>query len=35
MVDELIQREIPPQKDCEEYPTWGRPSSAYHYIWEK
>ena len=35
MADELIQREIPPQKDCEEYPAdWGRPSSAYHYIWK-
>ena len=32
---ELIQRNIPPQKDCEEYPAnWGRPSSAYHYIWK-
>jgi len=35
MADELIQRNIPPQKDCEEYPAnWGRPSSAYHYIWK-
>lgn len=34
MADELIQREIPPQKDCEEYPTWGRPSSSYHYIFK-
>ena len=35
MADEFIQRDIPPQKDCEEYPAnWGRPSSAYHYIWK-
>ena len=31
---EFIQRNIPPQKDCEEYPTWGRPSSSYHYIFK-
>ena len=34
MADELIQRTIPPQKDCEEHPVWGRPSSSYHYIWK-
>ena len=34
MADELIQRTIPPQKDCEEHPTWGRASSSYHYIWK-
>ncbi len=34
MADELIQRTIPPQKDCAEYPTWGNPSSSYHYIFK-
>ena len=35
MADELIQRTIPPQRDCEEHPAnWGRPSSSYHYIWK-
>ena len=34
MADELIQRTIPPQRDCEEHPVWGRPSSSYHYIWK-
>ena len=31
---ELIQRTIPPQKDCGEHPVWGRASSSYHYIWK-
>ena len=34
MADELIQRNIPPRRDCEEHPTWGRASSSYHYIWK-
>ena len=34
MADEFIERNIPPQKDCEEHPTWGRPSSAYQYIFK-
>ena len=36
MVDrpELIQRTIPPQKDCGEHPSLGRASSSYHYIWK-
>ena len=35
MADELIQRTIPPQRDCEEHPAnWGRPSSSYHDIWK-
>ena len=31
---ELIQRTIPPQKDCGEHPVWGNASNAYHYIWK-
>ena len=32
---ELEERVVEPQKDCEEHPAnWGRPSSAYHYIWK-
>ena len=31
---ELIEREIPPQKDCGEYPTWGSASPSYHYIFK-
>ena len=32
---ELEERVVEPRKDCEEHPAnWGRPSSAYHYIWK-
>ena len=32
---EFVQRDIPPQKDCDEYPTWGpNGSTSYHYIWK-
>ena len=35
MAGEFVEREIPPQKDCGEYPTWGpNGSAAYHYIWK-
>ena len=34
MPDEFIEREIPPQKDCGEYPTWGSGSPSYHYIFK-
>ena len=34
MADEFIQREIPPQKDCGEYETWGNGSPSYHYIFK-
>ena len=29
-----VQRDIPPQKDCNEYPTWGQASPSYHYIFK-
>ena len=31
---ELIERNIPPRKDCGEYEVWGQASSSYHYIWK-
>ena len=31
---ELVEREIPPQKDCNEYETWGNASPSYHYIFK-
>ena len=34
MAGEFIEREIPPQKDCGEYPTWGSGSPSYHYIFK-
>ncbi len=35
MAGEFVQRDIPPQEDCNEYPTWGpNGSTAYHYIWK-
>ena len=35
MAGEFVQRTIPPQRDCGEYPAdWGRPSPSYHYIWK-
>ena len=35
MAGEFVQRTIPPQKDCGEYPAdWGTPSPSYHYIWK-
>jgi hypothetical protein len=35
MAGEFVEREIPPQKDCGEYPTFGpNGSAAYHYIWK-
>ena len=35
MAGEFVQRTIPPQRDCGEYPTWGpNGSAAYHYIWK-
>ena len=34
MAGEFIEREIPPQKDCNEYETWGNGSPSYHYIFK-
>ena len=34
MPDEFIEREIPPQKDCGEYPVFGNGSPSYHYIFK-
>ena len=34
MADEFVQRSIPPQKDCGDHPTWGRPSPSYYYIFK-
>ena len=34
MAGEFVEREIPPQKDCSEYPTWGSGSPSYHYIFK-
>ena len=34
MAGEFVEREIPPQKDCGEYPTWGSASPSYHYIFK-
>ena len=34
MAGEFVQRDIPPQKDCNEYPTWGSGSPSYHYIFK-
>ena len=34
MAGEFVQRDIPPQKDCNEYPTWGQASPSYHYIFK-
>lgn len=34
MAGEFIQRDIPPQRDCSEYPTWGQASPSYHYIFK-
>ena len=34
MAGEFIEREIPPRKDCGEYPTWGSGSPSYHYIFK-
>ena len=34
MAGEFVQRDIPPQKDCNEYPTWGSASPSYHYIFK-
>jgi hypothetical protein len=34
MAEEFVQQDIPPQKDCGEYPTWGSASSSYHYIFK-
>ena len=34
MPDEFIEREIPPQKDCGEYPVFGNASPSYHYIFK-
>ena len=31
---ELVEREIPPQKDCGEYPVFGNASPSYHYIFK-
>ena len=34
MAGEFIEREIPPQKDCEKKPgSWGRPMTDLEYIW--
>ena len=34
MAGEFVQRDIPPQKDCREHPTFGNASAAYHYIFK-
>ena len=34
MAGEFVEREIPTQKDCGEYPTWGSASPSYHYIFK-
>ena len=36
MAGEFVQRTIPPQKDCGEYPAdWGQWfTTSYHYIWK-
>ena len=34
MADELIQRTIPPQKDCGDHATWGEKSTGYYYIFK-
>lgn len=34
MADEFIQRNIPPGKDCNDYPTWGSGSPRYDYIFK-
>ena len=34
MAGEFIEREIPPQRDCNEYETWGNASPSYHYIFK-
>ena len=34
MADEFVERNIPPQKDCEKRPgSWGRPMTDLEYIW--
>ena len=34
MAGEFIQRDIPPQRDCGEYPVFGNASPSYHYIYK-
>ena len=34
MADEFVQRDIPPGKDCSEYPAFGQGSPSYHYIFK-
>ena len=34
MAGEFVEREIPPQKDCNEYPVFGNASPSYHYIFK-
>ena len=35
MAGEFIERNIPPRKDCGQYPAdWGTPSTLYHHIWK-
>ena len=35
MAGEFVQRTIPPQRDCGEYPAdWGQASASYHFIWK-
>ncbi len=34
MAGEFVERNIPPGKDCGEYPTWGTGSPSYHYIFK-
>ena len=34
MADELIQRTIPPQKDCGDHESWGTKSTSYYYIFK-
>ena len=35
MAGEFVERNIPPRKDCGQYPAdWGTPSTLYHHIWK-
>ena len=35
MAGEFIERNIPPRKDCGQYPAdWGQASTLYHHIWK-
>jgi len=34
MAEEFVERNIPPEKDCEDYDTWGLASSRYTWIYK-